>query len=321
MRAIQVEQFGGPEVLQLVELPAPTPTESEVLIEVSAAGVNYADTHQTENSYLSQQHLPMVPGGEVIGRTPDGRRVLGFTSTGTGGYAERAVLNQFMAVPVPDGITDGQALALLVQGLTAWHLLRTVGRLTDGETVVVNAAAGGVGNLAVQLAKLWGAGRVIALASSDSKRELALSLGADVALDSNSDDLKAAVRSANGGRGVDIVLEMAGGSAGDQLLASLGAFGRFITYGQASREAMTPIAPGTLMVGSKTVSGFWLMDCMKPNKIATMVAVPLQELLALVASGELRPIAADSFPLAQAADAHRALLARTTTGKVILTMD
>lgn len=321
MRAIQVEQFGGPEVLQLVDLPAPVPGDGEVLIEVSSAGVNYADTHQTENSYLARQRLPMIPGGEVIGRTPTGERVLGFTSTGTGGYAEQAVLNKAMAVPVSDDISDGAALSLLVQGLTAWHLLRTVGHMTANDTVVVNAAAGGVGSLAVQLAKLWGAKRVIALASSSNKRELALSLGADVALDSTAGDLKAQLRGANEGRGVDLVLEMAGGAAGDELLSSLGAFGRFITYGMASREPMQPVQPASLMVGSHTISGFWLMDCMKPHVAAAMVAVPLSELLSLVAAGDLTPVAGSAFPLERAADAHRALLARQTVGKVVLTMN
>jgi len=320
MRAIQVSQFGGPEVLEVVELPTPEVHPGTVLITVDAAGVNYADTHQTENSYLAPQQLPMVPGGEVIGRTADGRRVLGFTASGTGGYAEQAVLAEVLALPVPDNVSDGAALSLLVQGLTAWHLLRTIGHLAPGETVVVNAAAGGVGSLAVQLAKLWGAGRVIGLASNPDKRDLVLSLGADVALDSNETDLKAAVRAANDGRGADIVLEMAGGAAGDALLSSLGAFGRFITFGMASRQPMNDIAPASLMMGSRTVSGFWLMDCMRPERIMSMVAEPLTALLDLVATGKLNPVESAAFNLENAADAHRALLARTTTGKVILTM-
>jgi NADPH2:quinone reductase len=170
------------------------------------------------------------------------------------------------------------------------------------------------------LAKLWGAGRVIGLASSPEKRDLVLSLGADVALDSNDSDLKAAVRAANDGRGADIVLEMAGGAAGDALLSSLGAFGRFITFGMASRQPMSDIAPGSLMIGSRTVSGFWLMDCMRPERIMSMVAEPLAALLDLVSTGQLTPVESAAFNLETAADAHRALLARTTTGKVILTM-
>jgi len=319
MRAIEVSQFGGPEVLQLVEVPDVVATPGLLRIDVTAAGVNFADTHRTEDSYLAKQSLPFIPGGEVVGRTEDGRRVLGFTATANGGYAEQALIAESLALPVPDSVSDGAALSLLVQGLTAWHLLRTLGHMASGETVVVNAAAGGVGSLAVQLSKLWGAGRVIGLASSQAKRDLVLSLGADVALDSNETELAAAVRAANDDKGVDLVLEMAGGKAGDELLAATGTFGRFVIFGMASREPMQLVAPGALMRGSRTVSGFWLVDCMSPERFADMVVEPLRAMLDLVATGALRPIASDAFPLANAADAHRALLARTTTGKVILT--
>ena len=320
MRAIQVNSFGGPEVLELVELPEPVVHPGLVAIDVTAAGVNYADTHQIENSYLSKQELPMVPGGEVVGLTAEGTRVVGFTATGTGGYAAKAVLAEALAVPVPDGVSDAAALSLLVQGLTAWHLLRTVGRLQPGETVVINAAAGGVGSLAVQLAKLWGAGRVIGLASSAAKRELILGLGTDIALDSTTNDLKTAVKAANDGRGADLVLEMAGGPQGDALLASLGAFGRFITFGMASRLPMADVAPASLMIGSRTVSGFWLMDCMRPARIGAMVVEPLRALLDLVDQGQLTPVVGESYDLADAASAHRALLERRTAGKVVLTI-
>src|SRR4051812_17085996 len=123
MRAIQIRQYGGPEVLELVELPDPVPADGFDLVDVAAAGVNYADTHQTENSYLSETSLPTVPGSEVVGRTADGRRVASLV--GSGGYAENALAPQGLTFDVPDGVGDGQALALLVQGLTAWHLLRT----------------------------------------------------------------------------------------------------------------------------------------------------------------------------------------------------
>src|SRR6185437_7736310 len=179
MRAIQISRYGGPEVLDLVELPDPQAGPGQVLVDVTAAGVNYADTHLAEGSYLSSPALPFVPGAEVIGRTADGRRLMGLS--GSGGYASKAVLPEALAVEVPDAVGDGEALALLVQGLSAWHLLRTSAKLVPGETVVVNAAAGGVGSLTVQLAKAFGAGRVIATASSDDKQKLALDLGADAA--------------------------------------------------------------------------------------------------------------------------------------------
>ena len=183
MRAIQVRQFGGPEVLVPAVLSDPVPHHDEFLVRVSGAGVNYADTHQAENTYLSSSSLPFVPGGEVVGDVVDPgglpRRVCGFVSRG-GGYAELAVVRKGLAFDVPAPVTDTQALSLLVQGLTAWHLVRTCARVAPGETVVVHAAAGGVGNLAVQLAKAAGAGRVIATASTQHLLDLAADLGADV---------------------------------------------------------------------------------------------------------------------------------------------
>src|SRR2546423_2431762 len=217
MRAVQLTEFGGPEVLELVDLEVPEPGEGEVLIRVSRAGINFADTHQRENAYIAKQELPLVPGGEVVGvvergsgDVPEGTRVVAMTG-GRGGYAEYALAPAATTFPLPDGVDDGTALALLIQGLTAWHLFRTSAQIRPGESVVVHSAAGGVGSLAVQLAKPLGAGRTIATASSEDKRELALELGADAALDYGVDDLAAALIDANGGREGGGVLEMAGG--------------------------------------------------------------------------------------------------------------
>src|ERR687888_1469982 len=156
MRAIQVQEFGGPEVLRLVDVPVPEPSAGEVLVRVTRAGMNFADTHQRRNDYLVAQQLPLVPGGEVAGvREDTGERVVALC--GTGGYAEYATAPAALTFPIPDGVDDGTALALVVQGLTAWHLYRTSARVAPGESVVVVAAAGGVGSLAVQLGKPMGA--------------------------------------------------------------------------------------------------------------------------------------------------------------------
>src|SRR5919201_493266 len=157
MRAIQQQEFGGPEVLELVELPTPEPQDGEVLVRVTRAGMNFADTHQRRNDYLTAQQLPLVPGGEVAGvREDTGARVVALC--GTGGYAEYATAPAALAFPIPEGVDDGAALALLIQGLTAWHLYRTSAKLEAGESVVVHAAAGGGGSRAVPLAKPMGAG-------------------------------------------------------------------------------------------------------------------------------------------------------------------
>jgi len=313
VRAVQITVFGGPEVLQLTELPDPRPAPGQTLIDVNRSGINYADTHHVENSYLTPAKLPLVPGAEVAGRTADGRRVVALV--GEGGYAERALAPDNLTFDIPEGTTDGQALALVSQGLTAWHLLRTSTRMADGETVVVHAAAGGVGSLLVQLAKRWGAGRVIATASTEGKRQLALDLGADVALDGSPDRLNDRLREANEGRGVDIVLEMVGGPVFDASIAALGRFGRIAFYGMASRTPPTPVEPARLMARSQSVVGFWLVDCLRR---AGMLAEPLAELFELTAAGELRPVIGGEYGLSEVAAAHRALRSRSTIGKLLL---
>ena len=311
MKAIQISAFGGPEVMQYVDLPDPIAAESEIVLDVTAVGINYADTHQTENSYLSPQTLPLVPGIEVTG-IHEGKRYL--ASVSSGGYAQKAIAQKAALIPIPDQVNDQEALCMLVQGSTAWHLLRTMGSVKPGQTVVVHAAAGGVGTIAIQLAKLWGA-RVIAVTSTQSKIDLAKSLGADEVVDAHEPELSKALRAANGGRGVDLILEMVGGTTFDQSLLALGNFGKLITFGMASRTAPTPIHPGSLMHGSKTVSGFWLANCFGKKELMSDV---ITELFELVADGKLRPIIGATFPLSKAADAHRAMLARATTGKIAL---
>lgn len=313
MRAVQITEFGGPEVLRTVELDDPVPKPGQLLIDVSAIGVNYADTHAVEDSYLSRSSLPLVPGGEVAGRTVDGRRVVALTASG--GYAERAVAWANMAVDIPDGVSDGAALALVVQGLTAWNLLRTSARMAPGESVVVHAAAGGTGSLAVQLAKRFGAGRVIATASTEEKRKLALELGADVAVEADGEGLKERLIEANNGAKVDVVLEMTGGPVFDASLAALAPFGRLVAYGMASRVAPSPITAASLMPHSRAVIGFWLMHCIGRPELHTE---PMAELLALVAAGELKPLLGEAYPLSEAARAHEDLRARRTSGKLVL---
>jgi NADPH2:quinone reductase len=315
MRAIQITSFGGPEVLTLTDVPDPQAPDGYEVLDVTAAGVNYADTHQVEDSYLARQKLPLIPGAEVVGLRPDGTRVVALL-LGGGGYAEKAVVHPSATFPVPDGVSDGAALALVLQGLTAWHLLRTSTHLADGESVVVHAAAGGVGTLAVQLAKAFGAGRVIATASNAEKRQLALDLGADVAVDPGTDDLKAALIEANGGRKVDIVLEMVGGTVFDQSLAALAPFGRLAAYGQASRQQPAPIQPAALMGTSRAVIGFWLAHCASRPE---MLHGPMREMFTMVENGTLRPIVGGTYPLADARRAHEDIRSRTTTGKLVLT--
>jgi NADPH2:quinone reductase len=311
MKAIQITAFGGPESMDLVDLSEPVPGPGQELIEVTSIGINYADTHQTENSYLSPQKLPLVPGIEVVG-IANGRRVL--APVDSGGYAQKARAHSAAMIEIPNGVSDEQALCMLVQGSTAWHILKTVGHLQKGESVVIHAAAGGVGTIAIQLAKLWGA-KVIAVASSESKRALAKSLGADVVIDADQDKLKDAILEANGGKPVNLVLEMVGGKTFDVSLDVLAPFGRLVTFGMASRTAPTPIHPGVLMGGTKTVVGFWLAHCFGKKELLNDV---ITELFSLVIEGKLKPVIGATFGLSQATQAHQEMLARKTTGKITL---
>jgi NADPH:quinone reductase len=320
MRAIQIEEFGGPEVMQLADLPAPEPGDGEVLIRVDTAGINWADTHTRENEYVQRYDLPLVPGGEVVGVVErgagdieKGQRVVAMT--GTGGYAEYATARAETTFPLPDGVDDGQALALLIQGLTAWHLYKTCGRVTRGESVVVVSGAGGVGSLAVQLGKpLAAAGRIIATASSEEKRHLAMKLGADAAIDTGHESLTEALIEANGGEKVDVVFEMSGGDVFEGCRKALANFGRLVVYGIASREQNT-VRTGGLMRRSQSIVGFWLFECIgRPG----MLREPLADLYERAARGEVQAVVGETYPMSDVKRAHEDIESRKTSGKLLL---
>jgi NADPH:quinone reductase len=313
MRAIQIEEFGGPEVLRLVDLPVPEPGPGEVLVRVARAGVNFADTHQRQDQYVARQSLPMIPGGEVAGvREDTGERVVALT--GHGGYAEYVAAPANRCFPVPDGVDDDTALALLIQGLTAWHLYRTAGRVAHGETVVVHSAAGGVGSLAVQLGRAMEAGRVIATAGSEERRALALELGADAAVDGDAEGLAQRLVDANHGEPVDVVFEAAGGRVFEESMEALAPFGRLVVYGISTREQNT-VKTGRLMRRSQAVVGFWLFGALERP---AMIDEALAELFELVRREELRVVVGGTYPLSEAARAQTDLAERRTRGKLLL---
>ncbi len=311
MKAIQIDEFGGPDVLRHLEVDDPVAGEGEVVIDVARSGVNFADTHATRNDYLAEQRLPLIPGGEVSGRTPDGRRVAAIL--GSGGYAEKVAIPESWLIPIPDEVDDDQAAAMLLQGLTAMALVGRCARVEPGETVVVEAAAGGTGTLSVQLAKRAGA-KVIGLASSEDKRALVERLGADATVDSRSPDLKAAILEANDGERVDAVLHMSGGDAFDAEFSALAPLGRMVVFGIASRE-QREVSTAALLRGSKAVIGFWLAHLLARRDL---VAPMIGELLGAVAAGELEVTVGGVHPLSEAARAHRDLIERRSSGKLLL---
>ena len=315
MKAIQQMEFGGPEVLRLVEVDDPVPGPGEVLVRVARAGMNFADTHQRENKYVQAADLPFVPGSEVAGvRVDSGERVVALTG-GRGGYAELSAVREAACVPLPDDVSEGVALALLIQGATAWHLLRTSARLQPGESVVVHGAAGGTGSLCVQLAKAFGAGRIIATASSEEKRELALSLGADTAIDSGPDSLTDRLLHANDGKPVDVVLEMSGGEVFEQSMKALATFGRMIPYGIATKE-QNEVRTGRLLRKSQAVIGLWIFHIVEDHP--ELYRESLTDLFARVAAGELRVVEGKTYGLSEARQAQEDLAGRRTSGKLLL---
>lgn len=323
-----VQRFGGPEVLVETEVPDPVAGPGEVLVRVEVVGVNYADTHTTENTYLAPQQLPLVPGAEVVGRVVAcgegadpgllGRRVVALVPTG--GYAELAVCPVDSTVEIGEDLPGADACALVLQGVTAWHLLRTSTRMAPGESVVVHSAAGGVGTVAVQLAARWHAGRVIASASTPDKRSLAADLGADVVVDAaaaaeaGAGAVRDLLMSANDGECVDVVLEMTGGDVFNGSYLALAPLGRLVVFGMASRRAGRSIPPVDLMATSRTVAGFWLQAALAHGGLRAA----MDELLSMTRAGLLQPVLGGEYALADARLAHEDLRARRTVGKLVL---
>ena len=311
MKAIQIEEFGGPENLQYVDVPDPQPSDGMVVVDVARSGINWADTHAIRNDYLAEQELPLTPGAEIAGTTSEGRRVAALMSNG--GYAQKALVPEALLVPLPDQVSDDQAAGLLLQGMTAHALLHYCAHIREGECVVVEAAAGGTGSLAVQLAKRAGA-KVIGLASNDEKRALAERLGADATADSRADDLKEAILEANGGEKVDVVLHMSGTGFEPELHA-LGMMGRMVAFGNAARQP-NEVATNYLLQTSKSVIGFWLVGLMMKRQ--DLIRSMIEDLLGAVASGDLEVIIGGTYPLSEAARAHEDIQKRGTSGKLLL---
>ncbi|WP_409305204.1 zinc-binding alcohol dehydrogenase family protein [Peribacillus sp. SCS-155] len=322
MKAIQFTEYGGPEVLNQVNVDVPVPTGHDVLVEIHAVGVNYADTARREGEYVVPTPLPFIPGAEIAGivtqvgekvtRVKPGTRIVSLIESG--GYSEYALANEFSVIPLPDQVDFHKAVSIPLQGLSAYHVLKTMGRLQPEETVLVHAAAGGVGLIAVQLAKIFGAGKVIATASSQDKLDLAASMGADVLINYTEEGWEDKVREATSGKGVDVALEMAGGQIFNKTLRCLATFGRLVVFGNASAQPST-LDPTHLMRRNQSVIGFFLPQIMKKPEL---LVPSIQELFTYVAEGRLQLVIGGVYPLEEAANVHTLLQSRQTKGKLVL---
>ncbi|MBY0424277.1 MAG: zinc-binding dehydrogenase [Cytophagales bacterium] len=327
MKQVVLSQYGGPEVLTVVDTEIPEPKAGEVLIKIEAIGVNYADTLRRRNLYFQPTPLPYVLGSEAVGQivklgegvtTPFdlGARVLAILPMG-GGYGQYVVAQAMYCVPLPPHIDSLRATAIFVQGTTAQLMVSQVARPLQGKTVLISAASGGVGSLLVQLAKMNGA-RVIAAGSSDEKLKLAASLGADVCINYSTPDWHTQVKAATDGKGVDISFEMVGGDVYDESVRSLAMGGQVIIYGCAS-GIQGRIHPEYFVDENLTQSGFNLAYFITQRMSDWQAA--LGAVIGLLAEGRLKVETSHVFSLVEAAEAHRQVEARKTTGKVILTID
>ncbi|MGI5336248.1 quinone oxidoreductase family protein [Streptomyces sp. CA-181903] len=306
MRAVVVRRFGGPEVLETTELPEPVAGAGESLVDVTLAGVNYGDLEVRAGVYRPPR-LPAVLGAEVVGvRRRDGRRVAALLRDG-GGYAEVAVARDAYTVELPDGIDDRAGAALVEQGCTAYAALVTAGRLRAGERVAVASAAGGVGHLAVQLARALGASVVAGTASTAAKREFVRRLGAEHAVE-GPEDLPELLPD-----GVDLYLDSLGGPRVEAALAALAPFGRLVSIGH--REEPAVVAVDALTRRSLGVVTLWMQQVLETDGLFAEVA---GRVLALAGEGRLVPHVDMVVPLDGTAAAHRAVAARETTGKVLV---
>jgi NADPH:quinone reductase len=324
MKAILIHSTGGPEVIRVEDTQTPQPREGQVLIQVAAAGVNFNDVTSRQGIYVTRDaalELPAILGTEVAGVVVGLGEGVSAPAPGTrvaalvrGGYAEYAVADSTMTFPLPAELDFAAALSYLVQGISAWELLRDCGRLAPRERVLVHAGAGGVGALAIQLAKLFGAGAVVATASTAAKRKIADSLGADASIDYTAKDWWREVLAATGDHGADVILDSVGGDVSEQSLDCLAPFGRLVVYGLSSGRLAT-FAGSQLMHYNQSVIGYWLTSRMAHSSASAQI-VP--QLLRLAAEGKITSDIRHAFPLEEAAQAHRALASRQTTGKVVL---
>lgn len=322
MKAIQYKAYGGTEVIEQVDKEKPVPSSKEVLVRVHSIGMNYADIARREGAYVVPTPLPFYPGSEIAGiiekvgeevtQFKTGDRVAALITDG--GYAEFAAVNEQAIIPIPDSLDFDQAAAFPLQSLSAYHVLKTMGRLEEGESVLVHAAAGGVGGIAVQLAKRFGAGRIIATASTPQKLAYAENLGADVLINYTEEGWEQQVLEATDGRGVDVAMEMAGGDIFSRTLDCLAPFGRLVVFGSASGEP-SRLQAGRLMGANQSVIGFFLPQIMKRRDL---MQHSLRDLFTFLEEGGLTLPIGDVFPLDEAARAQTLMQERQTTGKLIL---
>ncbi|CAM5517038.1 MULTISPECIES: NADPH:quinone oxidoreductase family protein [Streptomyces] len=313
MQAWQVHELGEPgEVMRLAHVERPTPGEGQVLLRVRAANINFPDALMCRGQYQVRPPLPFTPGVEICGETEDGRRVIANPALPHGGFAEYAVADAAALLPAPHALDDAEAAALHIGYQTGWFALHRRARLEAGETLLVHAAAGGVGSAAVQLGKAAGA-TVIGVAGGADKAAAARELGCDVVIDRREQDVVAAVKEATGGRGADVVFDPVGGEAYTQSAKTVAFEGRIVVVGFASGAIPSPALNHALIKNYAILGLHWGLYNTKNPKLVQHCHEQLTE---LAARGAIKPLVSERVPLSGAADAVQRVADGVTTGRV-----
>lgn len=327
MRVAQIDRFGGPDVFKLTDIPKPVPGTGEILVRSGAIGVNFAETLMRKNKYAATPELPAILGSEVAGTVEQIGPGVSCIDVGTrvaaplfaagrlvGAYAEYVVIDANIAVPLPNGLPFEEATALMVQGLTASLLLKQTP--PRGRSVLINAAAGGVGTLLIQLAKHSGAKTVIAAASTSHKLEFARSLGADICINYSEENWPDELLTANSGAGPDIIYESVGGSVTEISLKILAPSGEMVIYGALNIQNFKFGVPELLglIFKNQAIKGFSITNMLTPQILRN----DLTHLFDLALQGQLKVQLGGIYSLKQVGDAHAAIEGRQTMGKIIL---
>ncbi|WP_371627431.1 NADPH:quinone oxidoreductase family protein [Streptomyces sp. NBC_01116] len=315
MQAWRVHRNGEPgEVMRLEETDRPVPGDGQVLVEVRAANVNFPDALLCRGQYQVRPPLPFTPGVEVCGTTEDGRRVLATPALPHGGFADFVVADEAALLPAPDALDDAEAAALHIGYQTGWFGLHRRARLQPGETLLVHAAAGGVGSAAVQLGRAAGA-KVIGVVGGPEKAAVARELGCDLVIDRRSEDIVAAVKEATGGHGADVVYDPVGGDAYAKSAKCVAFEGRILVVGFASGVIPAPALNHALVKNYSVVGLHWgLYNAKDPAAVRACH----DELTKLAEQGIVTPLVSERVAMAGAADAVQRVADGTSTGRIVV---
>ncbi|MFC9843153.1 NADPH:quinone oxidoreductase family protein [Streptomyces sp. NPDC060223] len=315
MQAWQVHQNGEPgEVMRLEDVERPVPAEGQVLLKVRAANINFPDALMCRGHYQVRPPLPFTPGVEICGETEDGRRVLANPALPYGGFAEYVVADGTALLPAPEALDDAEAAALHIGYQTGWFGLHRRAGLEAGETLLVHAAAGGVGSAAVQLGKAAGA-TVIGVVGGADKAAVARELGCDVVIDRRAEDVIGAVKAATGGRGADVIYDPVGGEAYTQSTKVVAFEGRIVVVGFASGSIPSPALNHALVKNYSILGLHWGLYNTKNPKLVQHCHERLTE---LAAQGAIKPLVSERVPLGGAAAAVQRVADGVTTGRVVV---